>query len=185
MWLESTGVQTEKRETKPKKGKQSPERALYVERDTRPCKELHSLIEKLLFWVHIDTADWQYQLKRGAFIMVESVLTISNFWPVGYTGVSEHGLTDLGTRLLDTLSDDPELPLKSKTKKNGLSRHCLWGDKIRLFRQQIRLLASAAKVHRCVCLFTVRNWTAENMPGMKWTGQLNWGNLSAFDCSGG
>ena len=35
-----------------------------------------------------------------------------------------------------TLSDDPELPLKSKTKKNGLSRHCLWGDKMRLFRQQ-------------------------------------------------
>ena len=104
MWLESTGVQTEKRETKPKKGKQSPERALYVETDTRPCKELHSLIEKLLFWVHIDTADWQYQLKRGAFIMVESVLTISSFWPVGYTGVSEHGLTDFGTRLLDTFS---------------------------------------------------------------------------------
>ena len=57
--------------------------------------------------------------------MVESVLTISSFWPVGYTGVSEHGLTDFGTTLLDTLSDDPELPLKSKTKKNGPWRHCL------------------------------------------------------------
>ena len=57
--------------------------------------------------------------------MVASVLTISNFWPVGYTGVSEHGLTDFGTRLLDTLSEDPELPLKSKTKKNGPRRHCL------------------------------------------------------------
>lgn len=155
MWLESTGVQTEKRETKPKKGKQSPERALYVETDTctRPCKELHSLIEKLLFWVHIDTADWQYQLKRGAFIMVESVLIISSFWPVGYTGVSEHGLTDFGTTLLDTLSDDPELPLKSKTKKNGLSHHCLWGDKIRLFRQQRFgcLLAAPKFTAACAC----------------------------------
>lgn len=57
--------------------------------------------------------------------MVESVLNIANFWPVGYMGVSEHGLKDFGTRLLDTLSEDPELPLKSKTKKNGLWRHCL------------------------------------------------------------
>ena len=57
--------------------------------------------------------------------MLESVLTISNFWPVGYMGVSEHGSTDFRTRLLDTLSEDPELPLKSKTKKNGLWRHCL------------------------------------------------------------
>lgn len=57
--------------------------------------------------------------------MLESVLTISNYRPVGYMGVSEHGLTDFGTRLLNTLSEDPELPLKSKTKKNGLWRHCL------------------------------------------------------------
>ena len=62
--------------------------------------------------------------------MLESVLTISNFWPVGYMGVLEYGLTDFGTRLLNTLSEDPELPLKSKKKKNGLWPHCLGGEKI-------------------------------------------------------
>ena len=169
MWPESTGVQTEKRETKPKKGKQSPERVLYVETDTRPCKELHSLIEKLLFWVHIDTADWQYQLKRGAFIMVESVLTISNFWPVGCTGVSEHGLIN---RLRDQTAwyiewrSRASFEVQDKEKWTLAPSSVRWQNPI-VPATEIRLLASAAKVHRCVCLFTV---TGQQKICPEWSG---------------
>lgn len=86
--------------------------------------------------------------------MLESVLTISNFWPVGYKGVSEHGSTDFRTRLLDTLSEDPELPLKSKTKKMDSGAIVCEVTKSIVPATEIRLLASAAKVHRgaaCAC----------------------------------
>ena len=79
-------------------------------------------------------------------------------------GVSEHGFTDFGTRLLNT-------------KKNGQRKMdpgaivCEVTKSIVPAADQIRLLASAAEVHRRVCLFTVTG--QQNMPGMKWTGQLN------------